>query len=301
MKIQIAIISLLVGLFSLPDAAMAEDDPNSLGRLEFEKLDDVEKANAEVAQVAQTVSKPAAINRASQRVLDNRKALVIGNDLYTDVPPLTTAGGDAEAMDKALVEVGYKVTKYLNLNKRAFRVALRDFRQQVDDGDEVLFFYSGHGVQLENLNYLLPIDIKGDSRTEVAGDAILLQRFLNDMEDKKAKFTLAVVDTCRTDPFGYDKGKATRGIAYPITATGQMVMFSAGSGGCPVDELRPQDTEKNSLFTRIFIREMLKPGISVDRVLRNVRSEVFEKAKSIGFEQKPALYDESIGDFYFVN
>jgi hypothetical protein len=76
-----------------------------------------------------------------------------------------------------------------------------------------------------------------------------------------------------------------------------MVMFSAGSGGCPVD----QDTEKNSLFTSIFVKEMLKPGISVDRVLRNVRSEVFEKAKSIGFEQKPALYDASIGDFYFVN
>jgi len=301
MKIQIAIISLLAGLFSLPDSAKAEDDPNSLGRLDFKKLDDVEKANAETAQIAQTVPKAEAINRAGPQVSDNRKALVIGNDLYTDVTPLTTAGADAEAMAKALVEVGYKVTKYLNLNEKAFKGALKDFGKKIVTGDEVLFFYSGHGVQLENLNYLLPIDIKGDSRIDVAGDAILLQRFLNDMEDKKAKFTLAVINACRNDPFGYGDGTATRGIAYPITALGQMVMFSAGSGGCSVDRLGPQDTEKNSLFTRIFVKEMLKPGISVDRVLRNVRSEVFEKAKSFGFEQKPALYDESIGDFYFVN
>jgi len=231
-------------------------------------------------------------------VFDNRKALVIGNDLYTDVNPLANAGADAEAMAKALVEVGYKVTKYLNLNKSSFREALRNFRQQVDDGDAVFFFYSGHGVQLDNRNYLLPIDIKGDSQEQVKDDSILLQLFLDGMQDKKAKFTLAVIDACRDNPF---EGATTRGIASPITASGQMVMFSAGSGGCSVDRLGPQDTEKNSLFTRIFVKEMLKPGISVDRVLRNVRSEVFEKAKSIGSEQKPALYDESIGDFYFVN
>ena len=298
MKIQIAIISLLVGLFSLSDAAMAEYDPNSVGRLEFKKLDDVEKANAEVAQITQPVPKAAAVNLANPQVFDNRKALVIGNDLYTDVNPLANAGADAEAMAKALVEVGYKVTKYLNLNKSSFREALRNFRQQVDDGDAVFFFYSGHGVQLDNRNYLLPIDIKGDSQEQVKDDSILLQLFLDGMQDKKAKFTLAVIDACRDNPF---EGATTRGIASPITASGQMVMFSAGSGGCSVDRLGPQDTEKNSLFTRIFVKEMLKPGISVDRVLRNVRSEVFEKAKSIGFEQKPALYDESIGDFYFVN
>ena len=155
--------------------------------MEFRKLDDVEKANAEVAQITQTVPKAAAVNLANPQVFDNRKALVIGNDLYTDVNPLANAGADAEAMAKALVEVGYKVTKYLNLNKSSFREALRNFRQQVDDGDAVFFFYSGHGVQLDNRNYLLPIDIKGDSQEQVKDDSILLQLFLDGMQDKKAK------------------------------------------------------------------------------------------------------------------
>jgi hypothetical protein len=80
-----------------------------------------------------------------------------------------------------------------------------------------------------------------------------------------------------------------------------MVMFSAGSGQQALDKLGPKDADKNGLFTRIFVKEMLKSGISVDRVLRNVRNQVVEQAKSVGHEQTPALYDQSIGEFYFLN
>jgi hypothetical protein len=205
-------------------------------------------------------------------------------------------------MAKALAEVGYKVTKHLNLNEKTFKAALRDFRQQVEGGDEVLFFYAGHGVQLANANYLLPIDIKGENEEQVKDDAIQLQRFLDDMQDKKTKFALAVIDACRDNPFkGNGRSVGTRGMAPTSAATGQMVMFSAGSGQQALDKLGPKDPEKNGLFTRIFVKEMLKSGISVDRVLRNVRNQVVEQAKSVGHEQTPALYDQSIGEFYFLN
>jgi hypothetical protein len=63
--------------------------------------------------------------------------------------------------------------------------------------------------------------------------------------------------------------------------------------------LGDNDKEKNGLFTRIFVKEMIKPGLSVDRVLRNVRNEVVRLARSVGHEQTPALYDQAIGEFYF--
>jgi hypothetical protein len=78
-----------------------------------------------------------------------------------------------------------------------------------------------------------------------------------------------------------------------------MVIFSAGTGQQALDRLGPTDKSKNGLFTRIFIKEMQKPGLSVDRVLRNVRNEVVELAKSVGHEQVPAIYDQVVGDFYF--
>lgn len=280
-------------------------------------LAQLQKANADAAKAAQLAQATQAAQAASAaalaaastpakpavpQVFANRKALVIGNDLYTDVSKLNNAGADAEAMAKALAEVGYQVTKHLNVSEKAFKVALRDFRAKVQGGDEVLFFYAGHGVQLANANYLLPVDIKGDSEEQIKDDAIQLQRFLEDMQDKKTKFALAVIDACRDNPFkGQGRAIGGRGLAPTTAATGQMVMFSAGSGQQALDKLGPKDPDKNGLFTRIFVKEMRKPGVSVDRVLRNVRNQVVEQAKSVGHEQTPALYDQSIGEFYFLN
>ncbi len=256
-------------------------------------------AAAKAKELAAATPEPPA--KPSQPVTyANRKALVIGNDLYTHVPKLNNAGADAEAMAKSLEAVGYKVFKHLNLDEKRFKQAVRDFRQNLTGGDEVLFFYAGHGVQLGNANYLLPTDVQGDQEDQVKDDAILLQKVLDDLEEKKTKFALAVIDACRDNPFK-SKGRAIggRGLAPTSAATGQMIMFSAGSGQQALDRLGDNDKEKNGLFTRIFVKEMVKPGLSVDRVLRNVRNEVVRLARSVGHEQTPALYDQAIGEFYF--
>lgn len=256
-------------------------------------------AAAKAKEVAAATPEPPAKPREPVTYA-NRKALVIGNDLYTHVPKLNNAGADADAMAKSLEAVGYKVFKHLNLDEKRFKQAIRDFRQNLSGGDEVLFFYAGHGVQLGNANYLLPTDVQGDQEDQVKDDAILLQKVLDDLEEKKTKFALAVIDACRDNPFK-SKGRAIggRGLAPTSAATGQMIMFSAGSGQQALDRLGDNDKEKNGLFTRIFVKEMIKPGLSVDRVLRNVRNEVVRLARSVGHEQTPALYDQAIGEFYF--
>ena len=239
-------------------------------------------AAAKASEQAAAASKvPAKLNEPVTYA--NRKALVIGNDLYKHVPKLNNAGADAEAMAKSLEAVGYKVSKHLNLDEKRFKQAVRDFRQNLNGGDEVLFFFAGHGVQLGNANYLLPTDVQSDHEDQVKDDAILLQKVLDDLEEKKTKFTLAVIDACRDNPFK-GKGRAIggRGLAPTSAATGQMIMFSAGSGQQALDRLGDNDKDKNGLFTRIFVKEMLKPGLSVDRVLRNVRTEVVRLARSVG-------------------
>ncbi len=257
-------------------------------------------AAAKAKELAAAAPAPEPVASKEPVTYANRKALVIGNDLYTHVPKLNNAGADADAMAKSLEAVGYKVFKHLNLNEKKFKQAVRDFRQNLTGGDEVLFFYAGHGVQLGNANYLLPIDVQGDQEDQVKDDAILLQKVLDDLEEKKTKFALAVIDACRDNPFK-SKGRAIggRGLAPTSAATGQMIMFSAGSGQQALDRLGDNDKEKNGLFTRIFVKEMTKPGLSVDRVLRNVRNEVVRLARSVGHEQTPALYDQAIGEFYF--
>ena len=231
----------------------------------------------------------------------NRRALVIGNDSYTSVTKLINAREDAKAMAKSLTSVGYKVTLKLDLNEKEMKSALRIFSSQVQGGDEVLFFFAGHGVQLGATNYLLPTDIGGESEAQVKDESIQLQRILDDMSERKAKFTLAMIDACRDNPFK-TAGRAIggRGMAPTSAATGQMIVFSAGTGQQALDRLGEKDNVKNGVFTRTFLKEMRKSGISIDRIVKNVRNEVAELAKSVGHEQVPAIYDQVLGDFYFM-
>ena len=245
------------------------------------------------AQIKSSVSNP-------MTTMANRKALVIGNDSYKTVRKLENARDDAKIIASNLTAVGYQVTLKLDLNEKEMKAAIRNFANTVQGGDEVMFFFAGHGVQLGATNYLLPTDIVGDNEVQVRDEAIQLQRVLDDMSEKKAKFTLAMIDACRDNPFK-TSGRAIggRGLAPTTAATGQMVIFSAGTGQQALDKLSPSDKSKNGLFTRVFVQEMQKPNQSVDRVVKNVRNQVAELAKSVGHEQVPAIYDQVLGDFYF--
>ena len=225
---------------------------------------------------------------------------MIGNNKYRNVPVLANAVDDASSIAANLRSVGYQVTLRLDVTEKEMKAALRTFSAQLQGGDEVMFFFAGHGVQLGAANYLLPVDIAGESEAQVRDEAIQLQRVLDDIAEQKVRFTLAMIDACRDNPFkGSGRAIGGRGLAPTTAATGQMIIFSAGSGTQALDKLGPNDRSRNGLFTRIFLREMQKPGVSVDRMVRNVRAEVVELAKSIGHDQVPAIYDQAIGDFYF--
>ena len=254
-------------------------------------------AAASAAPAAQPATNTPAVPGSNAR----RMALVIGNDAYQSVSSLLNARSDARAMAKSLEAAGFKVTLRLDLTERAMKEALRSFRSEVQGGDEVVVFFAGHGVQLGAANYLLPIDIRGDSEEQVRDEAIPLQRILDDLNERKARFSLAIIDACRDNPFK-TAGRAIggRGLAPATAASGQMVIFSAGAGQQALDRLGEKDKEPNGLFTRVFLKEMSRPGVSIDRVVRNVRNEVVEKAKTIGHEQVPALYDQTMGDFFFL-
>ena len=229
-----------------------------------------------------------------------RKALVIGNDLYRHVTRLDNARADARAMSQSLQTLGFNVTLALDQTERGLKETLRNFKSSVEGGDEVVVFYAGHGVQIGTTNYLLPVDIAGQNEEQVRDEAIQMQRILDDMQERRTGFLLMIVDACRDNPFKVaGRTLGGRGLAPTTAATGQMVIFSAGTGQQALDKLGADDKEPNGLFTRLFLREMEKPGVSVDRVLRTVRTEVARLARSVGHEQTPALYDQSLGDFFF--
>ena len=166
---------------------------------------------------------------------ERRLALVIGNDGYQHVGALRNARADAQAMAKGLEDSGFATTLKLDLSEKDMKAVLRTFKAQLQGGDVVVFFFSGHGVQLGGANYLLPVDIRGDSEDQVKDEAIPLQRVLDDLQEQKAKFSLAILDACRNNPFK-SAGRALggRGLAPTTAATGQMILFSAGAVSRPL-------------------------------------------------------------------
>ena len=279
--------------------------------LKQKESQDLAKLMAEMAklreqlQAAQSQPKPSTVSvdesvKKVAVVAPSRRALVIGNDSYQEVSKLQNARADAKAMGLALQKVGFNVTSKTDLTERGMKDAIRAFKNEIRGGDEVVIFFAGHGVQLGSSNFLLPVDIRGQSVDQVKDEAMPLQRMLEDIQDSKAKFALAIIDACRDNPFKTaSRAIGGRGLAPTSAASGQMVIFSAGTGQQALDRLNDKDKDPNGLFTRIFLKEMDKPGVSIDRVLRNVRTEVVRLSKSVGHDQVPSLYDQALGDFYF--
>lgn len=258
------------------------------------------------ADLTTTDFQPVAVNKVNKQdegvIYANRKALVIGNDSYKTVTKLLTAREDAKAIAAGLTRVGYQVTLKTDLDRQGMNAAIRNFKSQVEGGDEIAIFYAGHGVQLSNTNFLLPIDISGETEEQLKDDAVPLQRLLDDIADKHAKFTLALIDACRDNPFKASNGRSiggTRGLSPTTAATGQMIVFSAGTGQQALDKLGPDDLDKNGVFTRVLLKQLDTQGVSIDKLVRNVRMEVVGLAKSVGHDQVPAIYDQVVGDFYF--
>lgn len=229
-----------------------------------------------------------------------RLALVIGNDSYSRVESLRNARADAKAMARALEAAGFRVSLALDQDQNGMKAVLRRFKASIAGGDEAVFFYAGHGVELGGVNYLLPTDIRDDSDDQLQDDAIPLQRVLNDLAQQKPKFSLAIIDACRDDPFkGSGRNVGSRGLAPVSAVTGQMVIYSAGAGQKALDRLSEADKSPNGVFTRVLVKAMEREGVSVQDLVGNVREEVARLAASVGREQVPAAYDQVIGKFYF--
>jgi hypothetical protein len=241
---------------------------------------------------------------APPAVFAMRRALIIGNDTYKYAEPLRNAREDARAMAAELKGFGYEVSLHLDQSQKSMQAALRDFRDKVNTGDEVLFYFSGHAVEIEGKNFLTPVDAIGINQNQLADDSIdLKSAVLDPLTTKKVKLTLALIDACRDNPFLKNASTRStsnsRGLAPTTPATGQLIVYSAGSGQTALDRLGPDDKDKNGVFTRVLLSEMKKNNAPIHQVIRNVRSEVVKLARSIGHDQVPAIYDQVDGDFYF--
>ena len=243
---------------------------------------------------------------ATPALAERRLALVIGNDAYENVVPLRKAVNDAVTIGDTLSELGFEVTVAKNLARREMNKHLQAFHSTVNPGDVALFFYAGHGVEIDGENYLLPTDVPNATNDQlefIREESIRLNRVLADLKAKKAGLNLVILDACRNNPFSGAAGRSLdgrRGLARISAPQGTFVMYSADVGEAALDRLSDDDANPNSVFTRTLVPLMKKPGLDLVDTARETRRRVRNLALSVSHNQTPAYYDAVLGDFYFT-
>ena len=234
--------------------------------------------------------------------MERRVALVIGNDAYQNAPALKKAVNEARALGGALRELGFEVIGGENLDRRGMSRKLGELESRVQPGDMVFVFFAVHGLEIKGQNYLLPTDVPQAHEGQesiVRDESFAADDVLDRIKARGARTLIAVLDACRNNPFerlGRRSLSGSRGLARMDPPEGVFVVFSAGAKQEARDRLSETDPNPNSVFTRVFLKELKTPSLPLDQIARRTRIAVRDLAKSVGREQTPAIYDETIGE-----
>jgi formylglycine-generating enzyme required for sulfatase activity len=175
------------------------------------------------------------------------------------------------------------------------------FARRLSAGDTAFFFFSGHGVSLGGANYILPADIpdvEADQESRLARTALAEHDIVSDVQARGVRVAVVVLDACRTNPFARPGGKGVggeRGLAPPPQVRGVFSLYAASSGQAARDRLSDDDRNPNSVFSRVLVPALTKPGLDLTALAYEVREEVARVAKNAGYVQEPSYYDGTIG------
>lgn len=244
-----------------------------------------------VASLSGLVTAPAAA--AGKRV-----ALVIGNSAYVHAPALPNPRNDATALAQSLEQLGFTVIKGVDLDRRRFEETVRDFARQLRTAEAGFFFYAGHGLQVNGINYLVPVNAKLVDEADLDFETIQLDTILKQME-RETPITLVFLDACRDNPLARSlaRGMGTRsvgigrGLAKIDAGTGTFIAFATQPGNVALD-----GDGDHSPFTKALLKNIHAPQLDVALLVRQVRREVRDET---GGRQVPWNNSSLTSDFYF--
>jgi uncharacterized caspase-like protein len=205
-----------------------------------------------------------------------RLALVIGISGYTAVAKLPNPERDAGEIAAALQADGFDVTKVDNLTRADFLSVINRFSDSAARADWAVIYFAGHGLQIDGVNYLVPVDAKLATDRDVPDEAIALDRLINTVGAAR-KLGLVIIDACRNNPFlekmrftVASRAAHTRGLARVQPQGTTLVEFSARDG----QEALDGDPTGNSPFAAALANRLATPGLEVGKLLRQVREDV---------------------------
>jgi len=227
---------------------------------------------------------------------ETRVALVMGNSNYDHVSALSNPINDTKDLGAALQRIGFDVTLGQDLDYRGMRIALRDFAEDAQSADIVLIYFAGHGIEIDNVNYLIPTNAELRSDRDVEFETVRLDAVIRSISDAPG-LKIVLVDACRNNPFLSNMTRTTstrslgRGLGR-IDPGGVLVGYAARGGTLALD-----GDGRNSPYAQALLRHIEEPGLELGKLFRKVRDTVYMLTD--GF-QEPFTYGSLPGEDIFL-
>ncbi|MDC0950884.1 caspase family protein, partial [Flavobacteriaceae bacterium] len=214
---------------------------------------------------------------------EKRLALVMGNANY-EKGELNNPVNDARLIASTLDSLEFDVILKENLaTRRDMTNAIREFGAKRENYDVAFVYYAGHGIQIDDENFLLPTKENFFSEEDVLDYAVSVEKIMRILKSKDNQVNILILDACRDNPFesswNNTRSLNGRGLAKIQPPTGSLIAFSTDSG-----QTAPDGNGDNSIYTSSLSRNMKIDDISIDQVFRNVRAEVLDQTNG---QQRP--------------
>jgi uncharacterized caspase-like protein len=229
---------------------------------------------------------------AAQRV-----ALVIGNSDYRYVPRLPNPGNDARLIASTLGSLGFTLVgggAQLDLDKARFDQALRAFGRAIQGAEVALFYYSGHGLQVDGVNWLVPISANPSQAQDLDFEMVNSDLVLRQTEGANTKLNVVILDACRNNPFAGRGLRSTGGgLAQMQAPPGTLISYATQPGAVALD-----GDGRDSPYSAALANTLRQPGLDIFRVFNQVGLLVEQATRG---QQQPWVSASPIsGEFYFA-
>ena len=228
---------------------------------------------------------------------EKRLALVIGNANY-EKGELKNPVNDARLIASTLDSLDFDVILKENLaTKRDMTAAIREFGSKRSEYDVAFVYYAGHGIQVDDENFLLPTKEVFEEEFDVMDYGVSVQSIMRYLEAQTNEVNILILDACRDNPYesNWNKTRSLKGggLAKIPPPTGSLIAFSTDSG-----QTAPDGDGDNSVYTISLAKNMIIENISIDQLFRNVRQEVLLKTNQA---QRPVEATQLVGKSFILN
>lgn len=220
-------------------------------------------------------------------------ALVIGNSDYPDGNDLKNPINDATDLGAKLKSYGFVVTVALNCTAKDMDKQLKAFRKLLETNEVALFFFAGHGMQIDGTNYLLAVDTDVETEDDAKYSSLSLDKVVDAMAKSKAATRIVILDACRSNPWerNWHRSPGVRGLASVYAPKGTIIGFATSPG-----EVAYEGTGRNGTYTAALLEHIEAPDCSIETMFKRVRNTVAASSKG---KQTSWEHTSLSGEFYF--